>query len=121
MRQPTKLSQVLRQATRSCRSRLHFRCTRSVPGRSLASRMEGLEKGHQCGGLRRVQVFPIRRHITAALEYLPHELIAGQPHSDRVKRRPSLAAVFTEGVAVVTLLRLEDKRPLDLKRRSSAY
>ena len=83
--------------------------------------MKGLEKGHQCGGLRRVQVFPIGRHITAALEYLAHDLIAGQTYSDRVERRPSLAAAFTEGMAVVTLFRLEDKRPLDLKRRSSAY
>src|ERR1700684_515297 len=65
--------------------------------------------------------FPIGRHITAALEYLAHELIAGQTYSDRVERRPSLAAAFTEGMAVVTLFRLEDKRPLDLKRRSSAY
>src|SRR4051812_27854700 len=48
-------------------------------------------------------------------------MIAGQPDCDCVESRPSLTADFAERGAVMALLRLEDQRSLDLKRRVSAH
>ena len=76
--------------------------------------MQRFEKSNQRRRLRRIQILSIRRHISAALQYLAHELVARQPNGHSVESRPTLAADVAKRVAVVALFRLKDKRSLDL-------
>jgi hypothetical protein len=54
--------------------------------------MKGLEKRDKRRRLCRSQIFSVRWHVAASLDYLSYQLILGKPHGDAVKRRPSLTA-----------------------------
>jgi hypothetical protein len=73
-----------------------------------------LEERNECSRLRGVQVPPISRHIASALDYLADQLILREPYGDSIQLRPPLAADAAQGVAVVALLHLKNKRPLPL-------
>ena len=82
----------------------------------LARRMQGLEKGYERGGFRWTQILSVRRHIAAALNHLPDELVLREPHGNAVQSRPSLPTAFSKGMAVAALLDLKDQSALPLKR-----
>ncbi len=82
--------------------------------------MQRFEKSNERSGLRGIQILSVGGHITAALQYLAHELIRRQPNGHSVESRAPLAADIAERVAIVALFRLKDQRSLDLQRRASA-
>jgi hypothetical protein len=85
---------------------------RSIARWNLSPRMQGFKKCDQSGSFGRSQIFSVRWHVSAALDYLSNQLILGKPHGDAVKRRPSLAAQVSKRMAVATLLDLKDERSL---------
>ena len=88
---------------------------RSIAGRSLACRMQGLEKRNKGCGFRWTQVFSVGGHVSASLNHLADKLVLRKPHRNAVERRPPLSAEFTERMAIAALLGLEDESPLPLK------
>jgi hypothetical protein len=74
--------------------------------------MKCLKKGNQRSGLGGTQIFPVRWHIPAALDYLADELVFGKSQSDTVECGAALASSIVERVTVVTLLRLKNQRTL---------
>jgi hypothetical protein len=58
--------------------------------------MQRLEKCHQRRSLRRIQILSIRRHIAAALQNLPNQLIARQSDGDLREIRPTLSAAVAD-------------------------
>src|SRR5258708_6761952 len=88
----------------------------SIARWQLSRRMQRFEKLHQRSSLRGTKVFPIRRHVTAALNHLADQLVRGKAQRNLIERRSTLSAFSAERMAVVTLLRLKDKRTLMLKR-----
>src|SRR6266478_5394179 len=79
--------------------------------------MEGFKERHERRGLSRTQIVPIRRHVAAALNHLPNELVLRQPHSNAVQGWPPLSTRVAKGVAVAALLDLKHERTLPLKCR----
>src|SRR5215468_9701024 len=92
---------------------------RGIAGHSGMRRMQGLHERHQCGDLRRTEILAIGRHIAAALDHLPDQLVAGQARRHIVERRAALAAAAAQAVAVPALLVLEHQGPLDFERRAA--
>src|SRR5713226_5479775 len=92
---------------------------RCIARGSLPSRMQGLEKCDERRGLCRTQVLPVRRHVAASLDHLADELVLREPHGDAIQSWASLAAHFSEGMAVAALLDLENKRALPLQGRGA--
>src|SRR6266478_2395068 len=84
--------------------------------RSLSSRVERCEKSDQGRGLRRTQILPICRHVSAALDHLADELVLRQSHGNAVQSRTTLSAALAKRMAVAALLDLENERTLTLKR-----
>src|SRR5580700_4207271 len=83
-----------------------------VPRRSLPGGVQRFEERHERRGFRRIQVLAIGRHVAAALNHLPDELILGELYGNCIERGPALTSGATQGVAIVTLLRLEHERSL---------
>ena len=69
--------------------------------------------------LGRAQVLAVRRHVAAALQDLPDQLVARESRRDVVERRPAQAALAAERVAVAALLALHQQRALQLERRAA--
>jgi hypothetical protein len=46
--------------------------------------MQGLKESYERGSLCRTQVVAISRHVSAALNYLPNELVLRQPHGNAI-------------------------------------
>src|SRR5580698_8300499 len=86
-----------------------------ITSRTLACRMQGLEESYERSGLCRTQVVPIGRHVAAALNHLPNELVLCQPYGNAVKGWPSLSTHVAKRVTVAALLDLEHERTLPLK------
>src|ERR1700752_2045930 len=82
--------------------------------------MQCFQECDQRSGLRRTQILPIGRHIAAALDHLPYELVLGEPHRNAVQSGPSLPAGVPKRMAVAALLDLEDESTLPLKRSSAS-
>src|SRR4029077_14686112 len=57
----------------------------------------------------------ICRHVAAALNHLPNELVLCQPHGDAVQGWSPLSACVAKRVAVGALLELTHERTLALK------
>src|SRR6266699_5250717 len=77
--------------------------------------MQSLEKCYECSGLRRTQILSVRRHVSAALNYLANELVLREPHGDTVESGTSLPAHVSKGMTVAALLDLQHQRTLPLK------
>src|SRR5580704_4529693 len=86
-----------------------------ITSRTLCCWVQGREKSYECRGLCRTQVVPIGRHIPAALNHLPNELVLWQPHGNAVQGWPSLSTHVAKRVTVAALLDLEHERTLPLK------
>src|SRR5438445_8891214 len=78
--------------------------------------MQRFEERDECCRLRRTQILSVCWHVAAALDHLADELVLRQSHSNTIQRGTSLAATFTDGMAVTALLHLENERTLSLKR-----
>src|SRR5580704_12428944 len=91
---------------------------RSVMRRREPSRMQRLKERHQRGGLRRTQVLSISRHVAAALNHLPDQLILGELDGHSIQLRPALPSRTTQSVAIVALLSLKNQRTLPLQSRT---
>src|ERR1700678_1123435 len=65
---------------------------RSILRGALTLGMQGLEKADQRRHLGRGKILPIRRHVSAALQHLVHELVIGEPRGHTVQRRAALAS-----------------------------
>src|SRR5262245_40257213 len=80
--------------------------------------MQRFEERHEricfCG----TQIFSVSRHIAAALDHLPDQLIIGEPDSDCIECRPPLSTFAVESMAVVALLGLKDQRTLAFQCRA---
>jgi hypothetical protein len=55
-----------------------------IASRTLSYWMQGLKESHERGSLCRTQVVAISRHVAAALNYLPNELVLRQPHGNAI-------------------------------------
>src|SRR5271155_1352342 len=86
-----------------------------IARRVLCRRVQGLKERYERGGLCRTQVVPVGRHVSAALDHLPDELVPGKPHGNAIQRWPPLSARVAKRVAVAALLDLKHQRPLPLK------
>src|SRR4030095_4521096 len=80
--------------------------------------MQSLHERHHCSDLCRAQILAVGRHIAPALDYLPHQLVAGQSSRNAVERRAALAAAAVQAVAIPALFALEHERTLKLERRT---
>src|SRR5207302_8829405 len=90
-------------AARKARS-LRDQCAlRSVACGSLPLRVKRLEERDESGRFRRAEVLPVRRHLAAALDDLPDQLILRQPDGDSVATGPALPAARVERMAVPAL------------------
>src|SRR5437016_1400145 len=89
---------------------------RSVACGSLPLRVKRLEERDESGRFRRAKVLPVRRHVAAALDDLPDQLILRQPDGDSVERGAALPAGLVERMAVPALLHLQDERTVPLQR-----
>src|SRR5580698_6300221 len=98
---------------RRAESFLGSRRERRISSRTFDRGMQRLEKGNQGGSLRWIQILAVCRHISAALQHLPHKLIAGQTNCDGIKGRPALSTDIADRVAIMALLRLENECTLD--------
>ena len=74
--------------------------------------MQSFEEADQRGDFRRGKILPVSRHISAALQHLPHQLVVGQPGRDSIERRTALATHASEHMAIAALLVLEDNLSL---------
>jgi hypothetical protein len=54
--------------------------------------MEGFKERHERRGLSRTQIVSIGRHIAAALDHLPDELVTRKSHGDTIQSGPPLSA-----------------------------
>src|SRR5271156_5939255 len=86
-----------------------------ITSRTLCCWVQGVEESYECRGLRRTQVVPIGRHVAAALNHLPNELVLGQPHRNTIQGWPPLSARISERMAVAALLDLKYQRALPLE------
>src|SRR5262245_8527338 len=77
---------------------------RSIAGYRGMRRMQGLHERHERRHLCRAQILAIGRHIAAALDHLPDQLVAGQACRHVVERRAALAAAVAQAVAIPALL-----------------
>src|SRR5215469_9414266 len=77
--------------------------------------MQGLQKCDQRSSSRRAQIASICRHIAAALNHLPDELVLREADCNTIQSRPSLSSGSAEGVAISALLGLKHKRTLALQ------
>ena len=87
-----------------------------IARRALCRWVQGLEKRYKRRGLCRTQVVSIGRHVAAALNHLPDELVLRQPHGNAVQGWPPLSTRVAKRVAVAALLDLKHERTLPLKR-----
>src|ERR1700723_3723016 len=87
-----------------------------ITRRTLCCWVQSLEESHQRRSLCRTQVVPIGRHVAAALDDLPNELVLSQPHGNAVQRRPPLSTRVSKRVAVAALFDLKHERTLSLER-----
>ena len=88
---------------------------RGISGRALSGGMQGLKERYQRRSLRRTQVIPISRHVAAAFDDLPNELILRESHCNAVERRTSLSTDVADRVAIAALLDLKHERALPLE------
>jgi hypothetical protein len=54
--------------------------------------MEGFKERHKRRGLCRTQIVSVGRHVAAALDHLPDELVTRKSHGDTIQGRPPLSA-----------------------------
>src|SRR5580658_6969804 len=93
-----------------------YQIQRSITSRILCCWVQGLEESYERRSLCRTQVVPIGRHVAAALNHLPNELILRQPHGNAVQGWPPLSTCISKRMAVMALLDLKHERALPLKR-----
>ena len=86
----------------------------SVSRRRLSRRMQRLKECHESSRLGRSKIFAISWHVSPALDHLAYQLVRSKLNSNAVQRRTPLASHPLKGVAVMTLLRLENESALPL-------
>src|ERR1700719_1268024 len=82
---------------------------------NLCCWVQVLKESYARDSLCRTQVVPIGRHVAAALNHLPNELVLGQPHGNAVQVWPPLSTRVAKRVAVAALFHLKHKRTLPLE------
>src|ERR1700733_2106369 len=92
-----------------------YQIQRSITSRILCCWVQGLKESHQRRSLGWTQVVPIGRHVAAALNHLPNELVLRQPHGNAVQGWPPLSTRVAKRVAVAALLDLKHQRTLPLQ------
>ena len=92
-----------------------------ITRRALCGRMEGFKERHERRSLSRTQIVSVGRHIAAALDHLPDELVTRKSHGDAIQGWSSLSAGIAEGMAVAALLDLKHQRTLALERGCAMY
>src|SRR5208337_4145844 len=81
-----------------------------------------MHRGEECDervDLRGGEVLAVGRHIAATLNYLAHDLIAGQARGGVVERGPAHPTCAAERVAVAALLALHENRALQFERSAA--
>jgi hypothetical protein len=76
-----------------------------------------LKECHESSRLGGAKIFAVGWHVSAALDHLAYQLVLRKLHSDGVQRRAPLTALPFKGMAVMTLLGLENESALPLKGR----
>src|ERR1700742_3449227 len=91
------------------RSGLRQGClTGGICGRRFIERMQGLQELDQCRSLGGAEILAVRRHVAAALQHLPNQLILRETRCHKIQGGPTLSAHAGNRVAVAALLRLKD-------------
>src|SRR3984885_6778281 len=88
-----------------------------ITSRTLRCWVQGLEESYERRSLCRTQAVPIGRHVAAALNHLPNELVLRQPNGNAVQGWSPLSTRVAKRVAVAALLDLKNERALTFKRR----
>src|ERR1700761_1771219 len=94
----------------------HGRLMRCIDGRWLIEWMQRLQAPNQCRSLRRAQVLAVRRHVAAALQHLPNQLVLRETRCDKIQGRATKSPDPANRMAVAALLRLKDDRALTFER-----
>ena len=94
----------------------HGRLVRCIDGRWLIERMQRLQEPNQCRSLRRTKVLAIRRHVAAALQHLPNQLVLRETRCDKIQGRSTLSTDPGNRMAVAALLRLKDDSALSFEQ-----
>src|SRR5271165_1000402 len=81
--------------------------------------MERFQERNQRSHFGWIQVLAVRRHVTAALNHLPHKLVMSHPGCDPVERGATLSSGAANRMAVAALFHLEDQRALALQWRAA--
>src|SRR4051812_8256985 len=115
-----------RSAPSGLRSPLRFamanhRFPRAISCRALCGRMQGFKERHERRGLCWTQIVSVGRHIAAALDHLPDELVSRKSHGNTIESRSPLSPGISEGMAVSALLGLKHERTLPLERGCAMY
>jgi hypothetical protein len=76
-----------------------------------------LKECHESSRLSGTKIFAVGWHISTALDHLAYQLVLRKFHSDDVQRRAPLTALPFKGMAVMTLLGLENESALPLEGR----
>src|SRR6266550_9496436 len=90
-----------------------------VARRGRMLRPQRLHESDEGGHLLRREVLAVGRHVAAALNHLPDQLVRGQARGHAVERRAAQTAFAAETVAVPALLALQHQRALQLQWRTS--
>src|SRR5713101_4241946 len=85
----------------------------------LAARMHRGEERYDRVDLRGTQVLAVGRHISAALDNLPHHLAPRKANRSVVERGAAQTALIAERMTIAALLALNQKSALQLERRAT--
>jgi len=77
--------------------------------------MQRLKECHESRRLGRSKIFAVCWHVSPTLDYLAYQLVLCKLNSNAVQRRTPLTSLPFKGVAVMTLLRLENQSTLPLE------
>src|SRR5262245_17539602 len=81
--------------------------------------MQCCEESHKGSGFRRAQIFPVCRHVAAALDHLPNEFILRQADCNSIERWSTFASKAVQRMTVAALLCLKNKSAASFEGRAS--
>jgi len=91
---------------------------RSIASGRLANRTQRFEERDKSGSFRGTEILAVGGHVATALDDLANELVLGKEEGDLIEGGTPLAALVTESMAVMALLKLKDESPLPLECRT---
>src|ERR1041384_460085 len=81
--------------------------------------MERFHKRNERRNFMGTEIFSVSRHITAALDDLPDQLIMRQPRRNRIERWAAHTARSIQTMTIAALFALQHERPAKLQWRAA--